>query len=75
MYFDQIISSKKYKTNKRLVQEFKPQKIIKTIQPNDAGIQLSKGETYKYHIFPMLDKRLFVESRPLQDYNQDSITQ
>lgn len=55
----------------KLLFPFIEEKSIKTMQPNEEG--LDPDQSWGYKIFPMLDKEYIVHPKQIPDYNMDAI--
>ena len=59
--------------NPRLIFPFAEQRSIKSMQPNEEG--LNPDETWGYKVWPTMSPEQYIEPRAVPDYNKDSIYQ
>ena len=57
--------------NPRLIFPFIEQKAIKSMQPNEDGI--NPNLSWNYRIFPKFNQSLFSIPRPVADYNKEPL--
>jgi hypothetical protein len=54
----------------RLIFPFHEEKSIKSMPPNEEGLNQEDG--WQYKVFPILDKKYLLAPRPIPDYNTDA---
>jgi hypothetical protein len=64
------MNQKRTRMKPRLIFPFHEEKAIKSMPPNEEGLQID--ETWSYKIFPLLNSKLFSIPRQIPDYNSDS---
>lgn len=71
MQFDQLIHKKRTRMNPRLLFPFIEEKSISSMAPNDYGIL--PDHRFNYKVFPKFNYDIFIEARPIPNYNKDSL--